>query len=551
MVVDVNADPRNQVNQFAQMKAGRSLQREDIEYTTTDLGNKTCQCTLYVRCLGPEEVAFVGDVCSDNKSAMKAAALQFLAHYAAEIEDANIQSKPGKKKKKKQNAAAAAQRNAVNEQFSIPTSAVSLEAYLAAAQASGMMAGPTHAQRAAVNLMGQEQQGVQSTVHNLLNLSQSSHLHLAQQPVQVQPHLATPKFTAPAPDGVATDGAAAAFTDASAVAADGTVAQGDAASDSATTAMYDAAVAAVAAYMEMGGVQQAGEGVVNEAPAIGALPIVPMTDSSGPLPVGLIQGTGPEAPAMEDPVIVDPGMAKRELNEMANKICFKIHQRQMTKEDLRYTIEAVGRGAFQASLEVPFLPAPYCEGTFTGEVKYGKKEAENSVAAVAVQQLREDPVIMALIQVEEPSGPRNPKKRKKGPQPFDPWSGYAGTLNPDGSFQAAQFPTFGHANSAGAVDSAQFEQQQFEQQWMTAAAEAVDSAQQMMAAEGRVAGPLEVASEEMDAGQMAAGQITPGQLAIEGAVESGGSDGKGAAEGGDGAVATSSGDGTAAEQQYM
>lgn len=96
-----------------------------------------------------------------------------------------------------------------------------------------------------------------------------------------------------------------------------------------------------------------------------------------------------------------PSPPKKEINE----ICTKIVKRTLTKNEIVYNSRAVA-GGFQATLQLTALPGVYGQNMFTGTVCANKKDAEVSVATIAIQTLKADAEFSEIL--------NKPKEIKKG-----------------------------------------------------------------------------------------------------------------------------------------
>lgn len=91
-----------------------------------------------------------------------------------------------------------------------------------------------------------------------------------------------------------------------------------------------------------------------------------------------------------------------------NQICARVAKRTLQKTDIVYNVIKV-TGGHQATLQMPCFPPPYDTTLFTGYVCKDKKEAEQSVAGMAVQQLKSDPMLADQIEKKPETG-----KKKNG-----------------------------------------------------------------------------------------------------------------------------------------
>jgi dsRNA-specific ribonuclease len=92
--------------------------------------------------------------------------------------------------------------------------------------------------------------------------------------------------------------------------------------------------------------------------------------------------------------------AKSELNST----CMKIMRRVMAKGEIVYeTAQVVG--GFQATVQVPNLPNEWGQQVWAGEVTEKKQEAEQSAAQIALDAIKQDPVMMASLNA--PAKPKN------------------------------------------------------------------------------------------------------------------------------------------------
>lgn len=129
-------------------------------------------------------------------------------------------------------------------------------------------------------------------------------------------------------------------------------------------------------------------------------------------PAAALGGTGilqPGPPEKSQKVDADqtpsgPQPPKKEIHE----ICMKIAKRQLSKTDLVYNTGAVA-GGFQSTLQLSCLPGVYGQNLFTGTVCPNKKEAEISVATIAVSTLRADAEMAEII-----DKPKEVKTKGKG-----------------------------------------------------------------------------------------------------------------------------------------
>jgi len=90
---------------------------------------------------------------------------------------------------------------------------------------------------------------------------------------------------------------------------------------------------------------------------------------------------------------------KSELNNFYSKII----RRVINKGEVNYATNAVECGGWQSQLQLPGLPEPLSETVWAGEVCGKKQDAEQSVAGVALDTLKSDPVLAAIF--SEPSKP--------------------------------------------------------------------------------------------------------------------------------------------------
>lgn len=143
------------------------------------------------------------------------------------------------------------------------------------------------------------------------------------------------------------------------------------------------------------------------AAEIAQLNAMPKEKKSNKRPASAMSGdgTGILQPA-EKAQKVDEGPIppKKEVNE----ICMKIVRRMLQKDEIKYASQAVA-GGFQATLRLSCLPGVYGENQFTGTVCSNKKEAELSVATIAVQTLKADTEFAEII-----NKPKEKKEKGKG-----------------------------------------------------------------------------------------------------------------------------------------
>eukprot|EP00746_Dinoflagellata_sp_MGD_P000552 gnl/MRDRNA2_/MRDRNA2_100993_c0_seq1.p1 gnl/MRDRNA2_/MRDRNA2_100993_c0~~gnl/MRDRNA2_/MRDRNA2_100993_c0_seq1.p1 ORF type:complete len:388 (-),score=98.73 gnl/MRDRNA2_/MRDRNA2_100993_c0_seq1:196-1359(-) len=111
-----------------------------------------------------------------------------------------------------------------------------------------------------------------------------------------------------------------------------------------------------------------------------------------------------------------PVPPKKEVNE----ICMKICRRMLTKGEITYNSGKVA-GGFQSTLQLSCLPGVYGQNLFTGTVCSNKKDAEVSVATIAIQTLKADAELAELInKPKEPSKGKGKGKGKGKSKNFDP-----------------------------------------------------------------------------------------------------------------------------------
>mmetsp|Transcript_46267 Transcript_46267/g.134764 ORF Transcript_46267/g.134764 Transcript_46267/m.134764 type:complete len:579 (+) Transcript_46267:131-1867(+) len=82
--VDTNDNPKSDLVEFCQRKAGRSMQKGDIVYTAVELGSEW-QASVTLVCLGGEE--YIGEAAATDKLAEQSAARQALLNHAEEREE--------------------------------------------------------------------------------------------------------------------------------------------------------------------------------------------------------------------------------------------------------------------------------------------------------------------------------------------------------------------------------------------------------------------------------------------------------------------------------
>ncbi|CAK0845795.1 unnamed protein product [Prorocentrum cordatum] len=92
--------------------------------------------------------------------------------------------------------------------------------------------------------------------------------------------------------------------------------------------------------------------------------------------------------------------AKSELNST----CSKIMRRVMEKGDVMYETHTV-EGGYQSTVTMPKLPNEWGQQVWAGEVCTKRQDAEQSVAAIALEAIRADPELMAAFNA--PQKPKN------------------------------------------------------------------------------------------------------------------------------------------------
>lgn len=124
-------------------------------------------------------------------------------------------------------------------------------------------------------------------------------------------------------------------------------------------------------------------------------------------PASSIGGVGILGPAdkvqklLADQTPSGPTPPKKEIYEIATKIVKK----PLSKNEVLYTTKQVA-GGFQSTLQLTCLPGVYGQNLFTGTVCQNKKDAETSVATIAVQTLKADAEFAEIL--------NKPKEIKKG-----------------------------------------------------------------------------------------------------------------------------------------
>lgn len=91
-----------------------------------------------------------------------------------------------------------------------------------------------------------------------------------------------------------------------------------------------------------------------------------------------------------------------------NTMCMKIAQRYLKKGETAYTTQQV-LGGYQATVQLSCLPDDWANRVWAGEVSASKREAEQSVAAIALAQIVEDSELSEIA-----NRPRVPKGGGKG-----------------------------------------------------------------------------------------------------------------------------------------
>lgn len=92
--------------------------------------------------------------------------------------------------------------------------------------------------------------------------------------------------------------------------------------------------------------------------------------------------------------------AKSELNST----CSKIMRRVMEKGDVMYETHNV-EGGYQSTVNMPKLPNEWGAQVWAGEVCSKRQDAEQSVAAIALEAIKDDPELMAAFNA--PQKPKN------------------------------------------------------------------------------------------------------------------------------------------------
>lgn len=153
---------------------------------------------------------------------------------------------------------------------------------------------------------------------------------------------------------------------------------------------------------ESAAAQQVLRHYASEISALAALPPAPKgvkRPASQALAIPGVGIAGPGAPQVEVPI-----PPKQEITQ----ICTKILRRTLTKTEIVYNSKAVA-GGFQSTLQLGCLPGVYGQNMFSGTVCANKKEAEASVAAIAVQTLKADTEFAEII-----NKPKEVKGKGKG-----------------------------------------------------------------------------------------------------------------------------------------
>lgn len=139
---------------------------------------------------------------------------------------------------------------------------------------------------------------------------------------------------------------------------------------------------------------------------------------------------------------IEPEPVKTAKGEL-NACCSKILRRVMQKGEVMYETNMVP-GGFQSTVQLPGLPDEWGNQVWAGEVCAKKTDAEQSVAAIALEAISADPQLMALFnQPPKPKTWRPPMKGKgKG------GSGYGSSSPLGGSFGASSLGA-GYGSSLG------------------------------------------------------------------------------------------------------
>lgn len=145
------------------------------------------------------------------------------------------------------------------------------------------------------------------------------------------------------------------------------------------------------------------------ASEIATLAAQPKEKSGTKRPASAMSGVGISGPADKvQKVERGPVPPKLEINE----ICMKIAKRVLTKNEIVYASKPVA-GGFQSTLHLSCLPGVYGQNLFTGTVCQNKKEAETSVATIAVQTLKGDAELAELINKPKEQKPSKGKGKGK------------------------------------------------------------------------------------------------------------------------------------------
>mmetsp|Transcript_49880 Transcript_49880/g.143580 ORF Transcript_49880/g.143580 Transcript_49880/m.143580 type:complete len:323 (+) Transcript_49880:59-1027(+) len=100
-----------------------------------------------------------------------------------------------------------------------------------------------------------------------------------------------------------------------------------------------------------------------------------------------------------------------------NSLCMKVAKRYLHKGETIYQAVSVA-GGFQATVRLTALPGDWAERCWAGEVCSTKQKAEQSAAAIALQQIEADPELSAGT--EQPKG-KGKGKSTKGSKSYNGW----------------------------------------------------------------------------------------------------------------------------------
>lgn len=140
---------------------------------------------------------------------------------------------------------------------------------------------------------------------------------------------------------------------------------------------------------------------------VAAVPATKVARTDPLLSAALGEDVKPNLTASASGELLPSQSPKAELNAFFSKVVRRVIQ----KGEIVYTSGPV-QGGFQATVQLPGLPGHWANQVWAGEVSAKKADAEQSVASVALNHIKEDPMLMDLF--NKPAKPSTWKGGGKG-----------------------------------------------------------------------------------------------------------------------------------------